>query len=121
MLAAAFADVLGANSHPFVGGRVGDHPLHERAVLLLCRAAAVELRPRLRKPGSESVTHPLQLSEAENPRSTRGADPPLDVSPRRRGEEIRQLALHAGDLGTEPVPCRPQFLVAEAGEAPCSW
>jgi len=102
MLAAGLADVLVANPDPAVIGRVGDHPLDQLTVDLLGVGAPGDLRPGLGEAMGERVPGPLELGHPEDPGSTGSADGPLDAEARKgRGEELAELALHAGDLTTQ--------------------
>jgi hypothetical protein len=111
-----------------VGGRVGDHLLDELAVLLLDRAPAVQLGPRLGEPVGDRVADRLERGDVQHPRPARGGDAPFDPGAREgRAEEPRQLGLQPGDLAAK-VPAdealvalcesgleRRQDLVAAAG------
>jgi hypothetical protein len=114
VLAAPLADVLVRDLDPAVVVRVGDHPLDERAVVLLDIHTAGKLGPRVCHAVGKPVADPLEVADAEHARATRGGHAPLEVATRERGgEDLGQLALEAGDLaaklgagGSKLDPCR---------------
>jgi len=121
VLAAAIADVLGANPDPLVGGGVGDHALDESSVLRLDAAPPLELGAHVREPRRERVADALELRDPEQARPAGGADAPLDLRARGRREQLRELALHPRDLRPQLATGRPQILRRAAGDPPSRW
>ena len=87
MLAAGLADVLVGYPDPAVVLGRGDHRLHQAAILLLDPPPASKLGLRLAEPGGERVPHPLQVGDAEHPRSTDRAHRPIHPLAREGGGE----------------------------------
>jgi hypothetical protein len=102
VLAAGLADVLVADPHPLVRGRVREHLLDPLAILLVHVADVVEPKPDVLDPRGEAVAHLLQLIDGEHAGAAHPGDVEVDSGAReRRAEQAGQLQLQRRDLASQ--------------------
>jgi hypothetical protein len=116
VLAARLADVGVVDTHPLVGGRVGEHRLDQLAVLLLHVADVVEPEPDVFDSRRQTVTHPLELVDGEQPGAAQTGNREVDALAREgRAEEAPQLQLQGRDLAPKVGPGGALIMFVESG------
>lgn len=112
MAAARLADVGSRDLHPLVLGRRLDHPTQQLAVAPLELGALLQRHAGAGNAIGEGVAHPLELTEAGEPRTARRRDHTgVDLDARESlGRKARKLVLEPPDLAPQLGP--GQTLVA---------
>jgi len=104
VLAVAVADVLVRDLNPGVSLGLGDHPLHQAAILLLDVGAAGDLRLGLANADNQGVADALELGGAEDPWASHRTDRPVNaLAWEGRGPKLGKLLLQPRDLAAKLV------------------
>jgi len=97
--AARQAEIGTADPQPAIGGGVGKHLVEEPAVGLLDGITLAEGASRVGDATGERITKPLELTQVEDPRRPRGADPVRHVDAAEAfGDQPVELELELADL-----------------------
>jgi hypothetical protein len=97
--AATLADLLVGDSHPPVTLGLGDHRLEHAPAVFLGVGVTRQVRLGFGEPEGKRVADALQLADPKHSGAPDRPHAPLDaLAGKRRGEELAEAQLEAGDL-----------------------